>query len=158
MRLGLLMLAGTCVGALGLAACGGDTFGEPIFGGGSGGTASGGSGGSGGGKWRIMALHHHLIPIPGTGRERNIPVDAGDVLELVAELGVDMVISGHKHLPWVWRLNDTHLITAGTACSRRLKGRSYPSFNLFEISDKKIALRQFNVSDKTSQAKLEIGR
>jgi Icc protein len=36
---------------------------------------------------RILALHHHLIPIPGTGRERQIPTDAGDVLGLCAKLG-----------------------------------------------------------------------
>src|SRR5256886_3985072 len=27
---------------------------------------------------RIFVLHHHLLPIPGTGRERNIVHDAGD--------------------------------------------------------------------------------
>ena len=29
---------------------------------------------------RILAVHHHLVPIPGTGRERNIVLDAGDLL------------------------------------------------------------------------------
>ena len=88
-------------------------------------------------KIKIMALHHHLIPIPGTGRERNIPIDAGDVLQLCMELKIDFVLSGHKHLPWKWKLEDTYFITAGTACSRRLKGKSYPSFNLIEINEKK---------------------
>src|SRR5919109_1135918 len=27
---------------------------------------------------RIFVLHHHLLPVPGTGRERNIVYDAGD--------------------------------------------------------------------------------
>src|SRR3712207_6897894 len=31
-------------------------------------------------EWlKIFVIHHHLIPIPGTGRERNIIFDAGDV-------------------------------------------------------------------------------
>src|SRR3712207_8793452 len=34
-------------------------------------------------KLKIFVIHHHLIPIPGTGRERNIIYDAGDVLELL---------------------------------------------------------------------------
>jgi Icc protein len=64
------------------------------------------------GKTRILAMHHHLVPIPGTGRERHIPTDAGDVLKLCVENRVDIVLSGHKHLPWVWRLHDTYLAAA----------------------------------------------
>ena len=97
-------------------------------------------------KIKIMALHHHLIPIPGTGRERNIPIDAGDVLQLCMELKINLVLSGHKHLPWKWKLEDTYLITAGTACSRRLKGKSHPSFNLIEINGK-IKLQEINVTN-----------
>ncbi len=31
------------------------------------------------GELRIFVLHHHLLPVPGTGRERNVVYDAGDV-------------------------------------------------------------------------------
>lgn len=108
------------------------------------------------GKIKILALHHHLIPIPGTGRERNIPVDAGDVLKLCTELEVNLVLSGHKHLPWVWKLENTYLITAGTATSRRLKGRYYPSFNVLEIEKEKVILKEVNVSNKSSREILRI--
>ena len=99
---------------------------------------------------KILAMHHHLIPIPGTGRERNIPVDAGDVLKICVELGVDIVFSGHKHMPWVWKLENTYFITAGTATSRRLKGRYYPSFYVLEldIEEDKVLLKEANVADK----------
>ena len=30
----------------------------------------------------VFVLHHHLLPIPGTGRERNVVYDAGDTLEV----------------------------------------------------------------------------
>ena len=36
--------------------------------------------------FKIFILHHHLISIPGTGRERNIVWDAGDVLEEAQEV------------------------------------------------------------------------
>ena len=98
---------------------------------------------------KIVALHHHLIPIPATGRERNIPVDAGDVLRLCIESGVDIVFSGHKHMPWIWKLEDTYFITAGTATSRRLKGKCYPSFYIVEIEEEKALLKEVNVADKT---------
>lgn len=97
---------------------------------------------------KILAMHHHLIPIPATGRERNIPVDAGDVLKLCIEAGVDIVFSGHKHMPWVWKLEDTYFITAGTATSQRLKGRYHPSFYILEIEEDKVLLKEANVADK----------
>ena len=98
-------------------------------------------------KIKMLAMHHHLIPIPGTGRERQIPTDAGDILGLLSELGADFVLTGHKHKPWVWKLEDTCFITAGTASTRRLKGRSYPSFNVIEIEPEKTILNRINVID-----------
>jgi len=97
-------------------------------------------------KFKIFCIHHHLIPIPGTGRERHIPVDAGEALALCTELRIDMVLSGHKHLPWVWRLENTYYITAGTATTRRLKGRSHPSFNIIDMDGSGVRVREFNVA------------
>ena len=48
---------------------------------------------------RIFVLHHHLLPVPGTGRERNIVYDAGDAIECLQRSGVDLVLCGHKHVP-----------------------------------------------------------
>jgi 3',5'-cyclic AMP phosphodiesterase CpdA len=104
---------------------------------------------------RIMALHHHIIPIPGTGRERNILVDAGDVLKLCMDLELDFVLSGHKHLPWIWKMENTYFITAGTATSQRLKGRSYPSFNVLEIDKKGYCFLEINVANKETRVILK---
>jgi len=82
---------------------------------------------------KIFALHHHLIPIPLTGREEEIPVDSGDVLELLNRCGVNLVLCGHKHVPWVWRLNDMFVVNAGTACSDKIKARTTQCYNLIEI-------------------------
>ena len=84
-------------------------------------------------KLKIFVVHHHLIPIPGTGRERNIIFDAGDVLELLAEMGVDLVLSGHKHVPHSWRLEDIFIVNAGTASTTRLRGNTRPCYNVIEI-------------------------
>ena len=40
--------------------------------------------------------------MPGTGRERNQVLDAGDVISLLRQLSVDLVLSGHRHVPYVW--------------------------------------------------------
>ncbi|OAG28036.1 metallophosphoesterase family protein [Thermodesulfatator autotrophicus] len=102
-------------------------------------------------KFKIMCLHHHLLPIPYTGRERNIPVDAGDVLKICIEERVNCVLSGHKHYPWIWKLENTFFITAGTATSRRLKGFSYPSFNLLHVAEDALTIDIVNVHEKKVQ-------
>lgn len=103
---------------------------------------------------KVLMLHHHLIPIPGTGRERQIPSDAGDVLGLCNDLGIDIVLSGHKHKPWIWNLEGTHFVTAGTATTRRLKGRSHPSFNILEIEEQSVMVKEVNVRDGSTKETL----
>ncbi len=105
-------------------------------------------------RLKIMVLHHHLIPIPGTGRERHIPTDAGDVLKLCTDIDIRILLSGHKHLPWVWRLENSWFITGGTATSSRLKGRSYPSFNIITIEEKNFSLTEVNVATGSRHQKL----
>jgi 3',5'-cyclic-AMP phosphodiesterase len=85
------------------------------------------------GSFKIFALHHHLIPIPRTGRGNNVLVDAGDVLELLDRSGVNLVLCGHWHIPWVWRLNDMLVISAGTVCSSKVRGKMSQCYNLIEI-------------------------
>jgi Icc protein len=82
---------------------------------------------------RIFVLHHHLLPVPGTGRERNIVHDAGDALECLQRAGVDLVLSGHKHVPYAWRLEDLFIVNAGTVSSSRLRGNGRPCYNVIEV-------------------------
>lgn len=91
-----------------------------------------------GDKLKIFVVHHHLMPIPGTGRERNIIFDAGDVLELLTEVGVDLVLSGHKHVPYSWKLENMFLVNAGTASTTRLRGNTRPCYNIIEIEDERV--------------------
>jgi Icc protein len=84
-------------------------------------------------EMRIFVLHHHLLPIPGTGRERNIVNDAGDAIECLQRAGVDLVLSGHKHVPYAWRLEDLFVVNAGTVSSSRLRGKGRPCYNVVEV-------------------------
>jgi 3',5'-cyclic-AMP phosphodiesterase len=83
---------------------------------------------------KIFVLHHHLLPVPGTGRERNVVADAGDTLEALHRAGVNLVLSGHKHVPYAWRLEDLFVVNAGTVSSLRLRGRTQPCYNLVELA------------------------
>lgn len=89
-------------------------------------------------EFKIVCMHHHLVPVPGTGRERNIVFDAGDMLRVLANCGTDMVLCGHKHVPNVWRLEDMLVVNAGTACSHRLRGRVRPCYNILEIDGSRV--------------------
>ena len=99
---------------------------------------------------RTFVLHHHLVPVPGTGRERNTVWDSGDVLTLLSELGVHLVLSGHKHVPHVWLLNETLLVNSGTVSSYRLRGYTRPSYNLLEVTGDiiRITLRYPGVGER----------
>src|SRR5213592_2061815 len=83
---------------------------------------------------KIFVLHHHLLPVPGTGRERNVVYDAGDAIECLQRSGVRLVLSGHKHVPYVWRLEDMFIINTGTVSSLRLRGNTRPCYNVIEIT------------------------
>ncbi|MGH9011004.1 MAG: metallophosphoesterase family protein [Acidimicrobiia bacterium] len=89
---------------------------------------------------RLFALHHHLVPVPGTGRERNTVWDSGDVLALLGEVAVDVVLSGHKHVPFVWLLNNLLVVNSGTVSSHRLRGYVRPSYNLLEVTRDRVVV------------------
>ena len=82
---------------------------------------------------KILAVHHHLVSIPGTGRERNIVVDAGDILLALTQLDIDVVLSGHKHVPFFWGLNGMLICNSGTAGTRRVRGLTPPSWNELHV-------------------------
>src|SRR5712692_2192186 len=83
---------------------------------------------------RIFVLHHHLLPVPGTGRERNVVYDAGDAIECLQRAGVNLVLSGHKHVPYAWRLENLFVVNTGTVSSLRLRGKTRPCYNVVEVS------------------------
>ena len=101
---------------------------------------------------KIFVLHHHLLPIPGTGRERSTVMDAGDLLEVLIHAGVDVVLSGHKHVPYVWRLEDLYVANAGTVSSMRVRGHGKPCYNVLEFDGVEVRiLRRFPFEPESHQ-------
>jgi 3',5'-cyclic-AMP phosphodiesterase len=82
---------------------------------------------------KIFVIHHHVVPVPGTGRERNIITDAGDLLAVLTRLDIDVILSGHKHVPFFWGLNGVLVCNSGTTATRRLRGLTPPSWNEIRI-------------------------
>ncbi|MBA3690994.1 MAG: metallophosphoesterase [Actinobacteria bacterium] len=91
---------------------------------------------------KIFAIHHHLIPVPGTGRERSTVTDAGDLLEVLITSGVNIVLSGHKHVPYVWRLENMYIANAGTVASLRLRGYTKPCYNVLEVEGDEVKIHR----------------
>jgi 3',5'-cyclic AMP phosphodiesterase CpdA len=89
---------------------------------------------------RVFVCHHHLVPVPGTGRERNQVLDAGDVLSLLRQCGVDIVLSGHRHVPYVWPIAGMLLVHSGTVSTLRTRGFPDPAYNLVQIEAGRIAV------------------
>jgi 3',5'-cyclic-AMP phosphodiesterase len=89
---------------------------------------------------RVFVCHHHLMPVPGTGRERNQVLDAGDVLALLRRSSVDLVLSGHRHVPYVWPLAGILIVHSGTVSTLRTRGFPHPAYNLLRIEEGRIAV------------------
>ena len=89
---------------------------------------------------RAFVCHHHLMPIPATGRERNQVLDAGDVLSLLRRLEVDLVLSGHRHVPYVWPVAGMFLVHSGTVSTLRTRGFSHPAYNLIRVAQRRISI------------------
>jgi len=89
-------------------------------------------------KIKIVAMHHHLIPIPDTGSDQLTVVDAGDILRTVLDTGVDVVLCGHKHRPWAWNFGKLTVVNAGAATSERVRGLFENTYNILTISNKKV--------------------
>jgi 3',5'-cyclic AMP phosphodiesterase CpdA len=89
---------------------------------------------------RVFICHHHLVPVPGTGRERNQVLDAGDVLALLRQCGVDLVLSGHRHVPYVWPIAGMLLVHSGTVSTLRTRGFPHPAYNLIQVGEGRISV------------------
>ncbi len=85
------------------------------------------------GHYKIFILHHHLVSIPNTGRERNVVWDSGDVLEKLRSVDVDLVLHGHRHVAYNWPVANMLIVSSGTASTWRTRGYIQPSYNLIEI-------------------------
>jgi 3',5'-cyclic-AMP phosphodiesterase len=90
-------------------------------------------------KIKIVCMHHHLIAIPDTGYTTVVGIsDAGDALRACLETGVNIVMCGHKHRPWMWNLGKLLVLYAGTVSSWRFRGVFENTYNIIDIKKGKI--------------------
>jgi 3',5'-cyclic AMP phosphodiesterase CpdA len=58
--------------------------------------------------------------------------DAGDTLECLNRSGVNLVLSGHKHVPYAWRFESMFIVTTGTVSTMRVRGRTRPCYLMIQ--------------------------
>ena len=95
-------------------------------------------------------MHHHILAVPGTGRDVNNLRDAGDVMAILRELGVELVLSGHRHVPYVWSISGVRVVHSGTVSTLRVRGTMPPSYNVIDLdaSDVRITLCQPGLGER----------
>ena len=89
---------------------------------------------------KILIIHHHILAVPGTGRDVNNLRDAGDVMAILREIGVDIVLSGHRHVPYVWSISGVRIVHSGTASTMRVRGTMPPSYNVIEFQPDSVSI------------------
>ncbi len=82
---------------------------------------------------KIVALHHHVIPVPDTGADQITVIDAGDVLRSLTKANVDLVLCGHRHRPWRWTLETMLVLHAGSVSCAKLRGFFLNSYNILTV-------------------------
>jgi 3',5'-cyclic AMP phosphodiesterase CpdA len=89
-------------------------------------------------RTKIVAIHHHIVPVPDTGADQITIIDAGDVLRSLIKSNVNMVLCGHRHRPWKWQIEKMQVVHAGSVSCEKLRGFFCNSYNVIEIKNKKV--------------------
>ena len=94
-------------------------------------------------QYCLVALHHPVAATSERDRDNVIPGNE-QVIRRWAAAGVDLIVGGHIHLPFVLPLNERWpelpkplwLAQAGTALSHRIRPGTGNSINLFRVEER----------------------
>lgn len=104
-------------------------------------------------KIKIVAVHHHLIPVPKAGTERNILFNAGDLMDLLHKYDVNLVLSGHRHYPHVVNADTMVISNAGCMSCKKVRGGDLCSYNDIVVSPEEITVTIKRVCQDTTNQK-----
>jgi 3',5'-cyclic AMP phosphodiesterase CpdA len=106
-------------------------------------------------KTTIIGFHHHVIPVPNSGRETNIIDDAGQTLDIILRNEVPLVLMGHRHVPWGVRIHKSLFVHAGTFSCNRTRAHFGNTFNIIDIDDDEIEVAVVNVREDKKKKMIE---
>jgi 3',5'-cyclic AMP phosphodiesterase CpdA len=103
----------------------------------------------------IIGFHHHVVPVPNSGRETNIIEDAGETLDIILKNKVPLVLMGHRHVPWAVKIHKTLLVNAGTFSCTRTRAHFGNTFNIIDIDDDEIEVTVVNINKDKKKKMIE---
>lgn len=103
----------------------------------------------------IIGFHHHLIPVPNSGRETNIIDDSGETLDIILRNEVPLVLMGHRHVPCGVKIHKTLLVNAGTFSCNRTRAHFGNTFNIINIDDDEIEVTTVNIESEKHKKMIE---
>ena len=106
-------------------------------------------------KKTIVGFHHHVIPVPNSGRETNIIEDSGETLDIILKNKVPLVLMGHRHVPWGVKIHKTLLVNAGTFSCTRTRAHFGNTFNIIDIDDGNIEVTVVNIGKDKKKKMIE---
>jgi 3',5'-cyclic AMP phosphodiesterase CpdA len=106
-------------------------------------------------KLNIIGFHHHLIPVPNSGRETNIIDDAGETLDFILKNEVPLILMGHRHVPWAVQIHKTLLVNAGTFSCTRTRAHFGNTFNIIDIDEDEIEVTVVDIGKEKEKKMIE---
>jgi Icc protein len=103
----------------------------------------------------IIGFHHHVIPVPNSGRETNIIEDAGETLDILLKNEVPLVLMGHRHVPFAVKIHKTLLVNAGTFSCNRTRAHFGNTFNIIDIEDDSISITVVDIRKEKQRKTIE---
>ncbi|WP_202319332.1 metallophosphoesterase [Archaeoglobus neptunius] len=89
----------------------------------------------------FITLHHHVVPVPHTGRNMNVLIDAAEFVEtLTLNCHGAIVLAGHRHVPYSTKLLRTHIIHAGSVSSYKVLMPDN-NYNILKVGGGRIDLK-----------------
>jgi len=106
-------------------------------------------------RMTVIGFHHHVIPVPNSGRETNIIDDAGETLDIILKNEVPLVLMGHRHVPWGVKIHKTLLVNSGTFSCNRTRAHFGNTFNIIDIEEEKITVTVIDIEKKKQKKMIE---
>jgi len=106
-------------------------------------------------KTTLIGFHHHVIPVPNSGRERNIIEDSGETLDIILRNNIPLVLMGHRHVPFGVKIHRTLLVNAGTFSCNRTRAYFGNTFNIINIKRDEIIVNVFNIQKEKEKKMIE---
>lgn len=106
-------------------------------------------------RMTIIGFHHHLVPVPNSGRETNIIDDAGETLDIILRNQVPLVLMGHRHVPWGVKIHKTLLVNAGTFSCNRTRAHFGYTFNIIDIEVNRIDVVVVDIGKEKQKKMIE---